>query len=126
MLQGPTATYENMSTDELDALLLEMEPDIRAADRDMREIELLEQKGVLSARKLAGTRIFLSPSRRANEHCCSDHEALHPQLQAFLAAQEQDVRLAAALEKRIATLVERHTTHVSCLLFQCQSHYPFF
>lgn len=43
-----------MSSDELDAFLSEMEPDIRAADRDMREIELLEQKGVLSAGKLAG------------------------------------------------------------------------
>lgn len=44
-----------MSPEERDALLSEMEPDIRAADRDMREIELLEQKGVLSAGKLAGT-----------------------------------------------------------------------
>lgn len=51
-----------MSLDELEALLSEMEPDIRAADRDMREIELLEQKGVLSAGKLAGTRAS-SPSR---------------------------------------------------------------
>lgn len=43
-----------MSPDELDAFLSEMEPDIRAAERDMRDIELLEQKGVLSAGKLAG------------------------------------------------------------------------
>lgn len=43
-----------MSPEELDAFLSEMEPDIRAADHDMREIELLEQKGVLSAGKLAG------------------------------------------------------------------------
>lgn len=57
-LHGPAPTYENMSTDELEAFLLEMEPDIRAADRDMREIELLEQKGVLSAGKLAGARVF--------------------------------------------------------------------
>lgn len=53
-LQGPAPTYENMSPDELDAFLSEMEPDIRAAERDMRDIELLEQKGVLSAGKLAG------------------------------------------------------------------------
>ena len=57
-MQGPAPTYENMSAEELDALLSDMEPDVRAADRDMREIELLEQKVVLSAGKLAGTRAF--------------------------------------------------------------------
>jgi len=31
-----------MSDEEVEALLVEMEPDIRAAERDMREIELLE------------------------------------------------------------------------------------
>lgn len=47
-------TYEDMSSEELDAFLAEMEPDIRAADRDMREIEVLVQKGVTKAGKLAG------------------------------------------------------------------------
>jgi len=96
-LPGPAPTYDDMSPDELEALLSEMEPDIRAADRDMREVELLEQKGVLSAGKLA------------------DHEALQPRLQALLVAQEQDMSLAASLEKRIASLVERHATHVDTL-----------
>ncbi|KAH0836711.1 hypothetical protein J3R83DRAFT_8440 [Lanmaoa asiatica] len=96
-LQGSAPTYENMFPEELDALFSEMEPDIRAADRDMREIELLEQKGVLSAGKL------------------TDYEALQPRLHALLAAQEQDMELAASLEKRIATLVERHATHVDTL-----------
>lgn len=36
--------------------MVEMEPDIRAADRDMREIEALEKKGVTGAGKLAGSR----------------------------------------------------------------------
>ncbi|KIJ65599.1 hypothetical protein HYDPIDRAFT_27597 [Hydnomerulius pinastri MD-312] len=94
---GPSPTYENMSSEELEALLAEMEPDIRAADRDMREIELLEQRGVLSAGKLA------------------DYEALQPRLQALLAAQEEDMKVAASLEKRIASLVERHATHVDAL-----------
>lgn len=44
-----------MSPDELDALLTEMEPDIRAADRDMREIEALEKKGVTAAGRLGST-----------------------------------------------------------------------
>lgn len=47
-------SYDNMSPEQLEALLAEMEPDIRAADRDMHEIELLEQKGVTGAGKLAG------------------------------------------------------------------------
>ncbi|KAF9223980.1 hypothetical protein BS17DRAFT_752898 [Gyrodon lividus] len=90
-------TCEKMSPEELEALLAEMEFDIRDADRDMREIELLEHKGVLSAGKL------------------TDYETLQPRLQALLAAQEEDMRLAASLEKRISSLVERHATHVDAL-----------
>lgn len=44
-----------MSPEELEAFLAEMEPDIRAADRDMREIEASEKKGVTGAGKLAGS-----------------------------------------------------------------------
>lgn len=44
-----------MSASELEALLVEMEPDIRAAERDMQEIAALEKKGVTGAGKLAGT-----------------------------------------------------------------------
>jgi hypothetical protein len=43
-----------MSTSEMEAFLTEMEADVRAADRDMREIEVLEKKGVTGAGKLAG------------------------------------------------------------------------
>ncbi|KAG9313040.1 hypothetical protein JVU11DRAFT_6480 [Chiua virens] len=96
-LPAGAPTYDSMSTDELDALLSEMEPDIRAADRDIREIELLEQSSVLSAGKLA------------------DCETLQPRLHALLEAQEQDMRLAATIEKRVAALVERHATHVDTL-----------
>jgi hypothetical protein len=32
---------------------MEMEPETRAADRDMREIEILEEKGVTAAGRLA-------------------------------------------------------------------------
>ena len=44
-----------MTSEEFEALLQEMEPDIRAADRDMREIEMLEKKGVTGAGRLKGT-----------------------------------------------------------------------
>lgn len=97
VLPGPAPTYENMSPEELEALLVEMEPEIRAADRDMREIEMLEQKGVTAAGKLA------------------DYETLQPRLDALLKAHQEDIRLAVSLEKRIATLVDRHATHVDAL-----------
>lgn len=97
VLPGPAPTYENMSPEELEALLVEMEPEIRAADRDMREIEMLEQKGVTAAGKLA------------------DYETLQPRLDALLKAHQEDIRLAASLEKRIAALVDRHATHVDAL-----------
>jgi hypothetical protein len=53
-LPETTGTYEDLSPAELEALLAEMEPDIRAADRDMREIQELEKRGVLGAGKLKG------------------------------------------------------------------------
>jgi len=48
-------TYDKMSAEEMDAFLTEMEPEIRAADRDMLEIEALEKKGVTGAGRLLGT-----------------------------------------------------------------------
>lgn len=46
--------YSSLSSAELDAFLSEMEGDIRAADRDLREIDALEQRGVTGAGKLVG------------------------------------------------------------------------
>ena len=42
----------------------------------------------------------------------SDYETLQPRLDALLKAHQEDIVLAASLEKRIAALVERHATHV--------------
>ena len=47
-------SYSHMSSEEFDALLTEMEPEIRSADRDLREIDVLEKRGVLGAGRLAG------------------------------------------------------------------------
>ena len=47
-------SYDKMTPEEITAFLTEMEPDIRAADRDMLEIDALEQKGVLGSGKLPG------------------------------------------------------------------------
>ncbi|KAF7370602.1 hypothetical protein MSAN_00693000 [Mycena sanguinolenta] len=89
--------YESMSASELEAFLVEMEPDIRAAERDMQEIETLEKKGVTGAGKLG------------------DYETFQPRLDALLEAHRQDLDLVASLEKRVARLMENHATHVDAL-----------
>ncbi|KAM5544246.1 hypothetical protein V8D89_001906 [Ganoderma adspersum] len=90
-------TYENMSSSELDAFLAEMESDIRGAERDLREISTLESKGVTGAGKLG------------------DYEALQPRLEALLQAHDEDLRLAADLERRIALLMDHYATNVDTL-----------
>ncbi|KAF8634574.1 hypothetical protein AX17_004164 [Amanita inopinata Kibby_2008] len=98
-LAAPQAApeYADMSSEEFDALLHEMEPDIRAADRDMREIEMLEKKGVTGAGKLA------------------EYEALQPRLEAMIKVHQEDLELVASLEKRIADLMKRNATQVDAL-----------
>jgi len=53
VLPGKLPHTKTCPLEEVEVLVVEMEPDIRAADRDIREIEILEQKGVAAARKLA-------------------------------------------------------------------------
>jgi hypothetical protein len=83
-----------MSPAEMDALLAEMEPDILSADRDLREIAVLEKKGVAGAGRLA------------------EYEALQPRLEALLESHAQDVVRANELEARIAGLIEKYASHV--------------
>ncbi|KAF9565860.1 hypothetical protein CPC08DRAFT_629181 [Agrocybe pediades] len=90
-------TYDKMSPEEINALLAEMEPDIRAADRDMQEIDALEKKGVLGAGHLP------------------DYEKLSPRLEALLKSQEEDAKLAQSLELRISSLVDKHATYIDTL-----------
>ena len=52
IIPNAVPSYENMTPSEFETFLQEMEPDIRAADRDMREIEALDQKGVAAVGKL--------------------------------------------------------------------------
>ncbi|KAH8832975.1 hypothetical protein DL96DRAFT_1552032 [Flagelloscypha sp. PMI_526] len=75
LLPDPPA-YEDMSSTELNLFLGEMENEVRAADRDLREIEALEQKGVLEAGRLG------------------EHTGMQPRLEALLKAQEEDLELA--------------------------------
>ena len=87
-----------MTPSEFEAFLTEMEPDIRAAERDLREIAAMEDKGVTAAGRL------------------SEHRALQPRLDALLKAQEEDAETASRLERRIAGLMDRYATRVSISL----------
>ncbi|KAH8114231.1 hypothetical protein DFH11DRAFT_256471 [Phellopilus nigrolimitatus] len=98
-LSGASAppSYSSMSSEEFDAFVAEMEPEIRAADRDLREIDILEKRGVLGAGKLA------------------DYEALTPRLDALKKAHEEDLTTAVDLERRIADVLKRYTTRIDAL-----------
>ncbi|KAF9530392.1 hypothetical protein CPB83DRAFT_875102 [Crepidotus variabilis] len=89
--------YDKMSLEEINAFLAEMEPDIRAADRDMLEVDALEKKGVLGAGKLP------------------DHQNLDTRLRLLTKSYEEDAALASSLEARISSLVQRHATYVDTL-----------
>jgi hypothetical protein len=105
--------YESMSASELEAFLVEMEPDIRAAERDMQEIEALEKKGVTGAGKLAGDYLsFCIKLRIDSQSKISDYETFQPRLDALLKAHREDLDLVASLEKRVARLMEGHATQV--------------
>lgn len=88
-----------MSPSELEAFLTEMEPDIRAAERDLREIAALEDKGVTAAGRLP------------------EHKDLQPRLDALLKAHGEDAEMASRLERRIAGLMDRYGTRVSASLY---------
>lgn len=89
--------YADMSPAELAAVATELEPDIRAADNDMREIAALQQRGVTGAGSL------------------SDNEALRPRLEALLLRHGEDLECAAALEKRVAGIVRQYALQVDGL-----------
>jgi len=68
-------SYEDMTPSEFETFLQEMEPDIRAADRDMREIEALDQKGVAAVGKLTSAcRAF----RLYETHSCTAPQIIKP------------------------------------------------
>jgi hypothetical protein len=51
---APGPTFDDVDQAELESLLIELEPDLRTADRDLREIDALENRGVTAAGKLPG------------------------------------------------------------------------
>jgi len=74
-------SYESMTPSEFETFLQEMEPDIRAADRDMREIEALDQKGVATVGKLTTPQIIkhsVPGSKRSSKLTSKTSSSLHP------------------------------------------------
>jgi hypothetical protein len=93
-----TPEYQDMSPDELDAFLLELEPDIKAAERDMQEIEvLINSKDVLGAGKLA------------------EYEGLRDRFETLQKSHDEDIQRAEVLEQQIAALIENHSTRIDAL-----------
>lgn len=96
-LSGITPQTPFLTSSELDALLSEMELDIRSAGRDLQEIEELEKRGVMGAEKLR------------------DCERLRGRLEALVNRHEEDLEKTKELEDKIARLLERHATKVDSL-----------
>lgn len=71
-----------------------MAPDIRSADRDLRDIDTLEQKGVTGAGKL------------------EDYESLQPRLDKVIKRHSENTARFRALEQRVTTLLEQYATQV--------------
>lgn len=90
-------TYDTMPDQEFETLLAELEPDIRAADRDLREIDALDSKGVSAAGKLP------------------EHEALKARLQALEVASQQDLEMYDRMEARISNILQSYASHVTIL-----------
>ncbi|CAE6444191.1 unnamed protein product [Rhizoctonia solani] len=88
---------ETTLVSDLEALLVESEADIRAADRDLREIAELESRGVLDAGKLPG------------------HEPLRLQVDALIQTHLEDLAKFESLEERIGALISTYSSHVDGL-----------
>ncbi|KAG9001590.1 hypothetical protein FRB94_003684 [Tulasnella sp. JGI-2019a] len=90
-------TYDSLSSPELETLVLELEPDIRAADRDLKEIDELDARGVTAAGKL------------------QDHEALKDRLRLLCEAQAEDLVLYDSLEARLSAILQNYVSHITRL-----------
>ncbi len=105
-----------MSPTELAALAAGLEPDIRAADNDMREIDDLQQKGIIGAGALSGilpaSFTLVHTVIIVSLHQPIDYEALQPRLEALSVRHQEDVDRTAALEKRVARIVRQYAIQV--------------
>ncbi|KZS91838.1 hypothetical protein SISNIDRAFT_413577 [Sistotremastrum niveocremeum HHB9708] len=86
-------SYSAMSTAEFEALLADIEPEIRDADRDLREIDILNQRGVAGA----------------------EYAKLEERLDKLIANHKEDMEFASDIERRVTALLEKYTTRVDSL-----------
>ncbi|KAG8942908.1 hypothetical protein FRC04_003308 [Tulasnella sp. 424] len=112
--------YDTMPDQEFETLLAELEPDIRAADRDLREIDALDSKGVSAAGKLPGKHRTCVLRRRVLGincvfHFFLEHEALKTRLQALEVASQQDLEMYDRIEARISNILQSYASHVTIL-----------
>ncbi|KAG8825344.1 hypothetical protein FRC19_011648 [Serendipita sp. 401] len=94
--QNPSTapSYNMLSSEDLDALLQEMEPDIREADRALLSIVQLEKQGVTGAGRL------------------EEYEPLLPRLSEVLKKHKEDVNRFEALEAKVLSMLERYGERV--------------
>ncbi|KAF8328841.1 uncharacterized protein EI90DRAFT_3063759 [Cantharellus anzutake] len=90
-------SFDELSPVEFEVLLKELEPDIRSADQDLREIQALDKRGVAGTGKLL------------------EHEELKPRLAALIRNQVEIDERRKVLDARLSSLMQRYTTHVNAL-----------
>jgi acyl-CoA reductase-like NAD-dependent aldehyde dehydrogenase len=89
--------YSSLSPADLDALLQEMEPDIREADRSLSAIAQLEKQGVTGAGKL------------------EEYEPLLPRMTEVLKKHKEDLARFESLESRMMDLLESYGERVDLM-----------
>lgn len=118
-----TLSYGELTESELDALLKDMEPDLRAADRDIREIQALDKRGVTGAGKLGGAmKAQLSNFAGRISHIIVEHEPLRSRLEALIKATHHDNLMYRTLEDRLADLLQRYASHASPFHSACSNY----
>ncbi|KAL8293116.1 hypothetical protein RQP46_000810 [Phenoliferia psychrophenolica] len=94
---APTQGLDEMTPQAKVALILESEGEIRQIERELREVETLEQRGVVGAGNLA------------------DHEQLKPALEELKATVTPEVASYASLEARTTALLSRYNEYINTL-----------
>jgi hypothetical protein len=103
----------------MEALIMEMEPDIRAADRDLREIDILEKKDVTSAGNLLEyqkLRTRLDQLVQANEDNRNKHTELEQRIAKIMNQYAYSVRLVQHVGRLSTDSFPRRIHFPSCLL----------
>ena len=107
-----TAGSPEMTAHAKASLILESENDIRATERELRELEALDRRGLAGAGHLAGETLLPYGSSQSLTPCPSEHEQLKPQLDDLLASLPALVESYAQTEDRVTRLLNRYNEYV--------------